>query len=189
MTKKRRTSEELRADLKKRDEFNAETGAAVLSRIEAEGKSSQNASKKVQVGDKLRLLYNPLYCEHVMERGKAGWSLNMIAIELNIHPTTMYKWSVDYPEFKAAYDFAKKARLARFEHNYLGISSGEIRGSASVTAAYCGKHDPEEYGDPNKVVVDIKGDGLDAIINAMSASPFSLAAASPPIDVEFEHVD
>jgi hypothetical protein len=42
------------------------------------------------------------------------------------------------------------------------------------------------------MVVDLSKqtkDGLDAIVAAMAASPFSLATASPPIDAEFEHVD
>lgn len=190
MTKRRRTQEERSADLQKRDQFNAEVGAAVLAKIEDEGKSQRAGS--VKAGEKLSLLYSPMYCEHVMERGLAGWSLNEIAIELRVHPATLKNWTYEFPEFAEAHQYAKKARLAFFERNYRGLSSGECTGSASITAAYCAKHDPAEYADPYKVVMDLSKeakDGLDAIVAALSASPFSLATASPPIDVEFDVVD
>lgn len=177
-----------RTDLQKRNQFNEDVGAEALGRIESEGRSSKNTGT-VQAGEKLRLAYNALYIDHVMERAKGGWSINMIAIELNVHPSTLRQWALNYPAFGEAYEFAKKARLAKFEHHYLGISSGEVKGSASIAAAYCGKHDPEEYGDPSKVTVNLAGDGLQAIIAAMSASPFSLATSGATIDAEFEHVD
>ena len=134
MTKQRRTHEERRAEFQKRVQFNSEMGAAVLTKIEEEGKSSKRPGT-FQVGENLRLLYNSLYCEHVMDRGRAGWSLNEIAIELHVHPRTLHMWTENYPEFAEAYAYAKKARLAFFERNYRQLSSGECKGSASITAA------------------------------------------------------
>ena len=183
MAKERRSAEQARADREKRDQANAELGARVFSELVDSGKASR--PDLVQKGEKLALKYNPMYCQHLTDRSIQGWSLNMVAVELLVHVNTLKNWAEAFPEFEQAYLFAKKARVAKFEHNHLKISEGESRGSAQLTSAYLAKHDPEEYADPTKMVIDIgkeTRDGLDAIVAALASSPFSLATANPEDD-------
>lgn len=58
-------------------------------------------------------LYNPRYCDDVVELGKHGKSREQIACALNVGTTTLDSWCDVHPEFRGAMDMAKV-----FEQNW-----------------------------------------------------------------------
>lgn len=52
-------------------------------------------------------LYDPAYCERVIEYGKLGKSLTWIATEIGATRQTLYGWSKEHPEF---FDAMTRAR-------------------------------------------------------------------------------
>jgi transposase len=53
-------------------------------------------------------LYDPAYCEQVIELGKLGKSVEQIASHLGVSLRVFYDWKEKYPEFLQALDDAKQ---------------------------------------------------------------------------------
>lgn len=61
-------------------------------------------------------LYDPAYCETVIELGKLGKSTEQICYDLNISIRTIYLWRDTYPEFMQALEEAKAFEQAWWEN-------------------------------------------------------------------------
>jgi transposase len=60
-------------------------------------------------------LYDPVYCERVIELGKLGKSVEQIAANIGVGTKTMYNWRDEFPEFLRAMDLAKELELDWWE--------------------------------------------------------------------------
>jgi len=60
-------------------------------------------------------LYNPAYCEQVIEQGKLGKSTEAIGAILGVGTATLYRWRDENPEFREALDLAKEFELQWWE--------------------------------------------------------------------------
>lgn len=60
--------------------------------------------------------YTPLYCEQVIELGRAGKSVTQIAAELDVNRDTIYEWVKVHPEFSDAITRSKQLAQAWWEN-------------------------------------------------------------------------
>jgi transposase len=60
-------------------------------------------------------LYDPVYCERVIELGKIGKSVEQIAANIGVGTKTLYNWRDENPEFLHALDLAKELELDWWE--------------------------------------------------------------------------
>ena len=60
-------------------------------------------------------LYDPAYCDKVVELGALGKSVEQISSNLGVSLRTMYTWRDAYPEFLHALDEAKAAEQTWWE--------------------------------------------------------------------------
>jgi transposase len=60
-------------------------------------------------------LYNPAYCEQVIELGKLGKSTEAIGAILGLGTATLYRWRDENPEFREALELAKEFELQWWE--------------------------------------------------------------------------
>jgi transposase len=60
-------------------------------------------------------LYDPAYCEKVIELGKLGKSIEQIASNLGIGTRTLFTWKDTHEEFRHALDEAKEHELDWWE--------------------------------------------------------------------------
>lgn len=60
-------------------------------------------------------LYDPAYCEKVIELGKLGKSTEAIGAMLGVGTATLYRWRDEHSEFREALDLAKDFELYWWE--------------------------------------------------------------------------
>lgn len=61
-------------------------------------------------------LYDPAYCERVIELGKQGMSVVEMAADIGVHRNTLEtSWPAEYPEFLEAFTQAKQHSQAWWE--------------------------------------------------------------------------
>ena len=60
-------------------------------------------------------LYDPSYCEKVIELGKLGKSVEAIASILEVGTKTLYRWKDEHEEFRHALEVAKEHELRWWE--------------------------------------------------------------------------
>lgn len=60
-------------------------------------------------------LYDPAYCERVIEMGREGKSKVAIAVSLGVVRSTLDNWCVDHPEFLGALTRAREEAQAWWE--------------------------------------------------------------------------
>jgi len=60
-------------------------------------------------------LYDPAYCEQVIELGKIGKSVEAIGAILGVGTKTLYNWRDENPEFLHALELAKEFELQWWE--------------------------------------------------------------------------
>ena len=60
-------------------------------------------------------LYDPLFCEQVIELGKLGKSVEQIASNLGVGTRTLFTWKDTHEEFRHALDEAKEHELNWWE--------------------------------------------------------------------------
>jgi len=60
-------------------------------------------------------LYDPAYCEQIIELGKLGKSVEQIASNLGLSLRVMYKWREEHEEFMHAMEDAKQYEQAWWE--------------------------------------------------------------------------
>jgi hypothetical protein len=75
---------------------------------------SSGATEKAGPGGR-PTLYDPAYCERVIEMGKQGKSLVQIAVSLGVVRQTVRNWGDEHPEFLAALTRAREESQAWWE--------------------------------------------------------------------------
>lgn len=61
-------------------------------------------------------LYDPVYCERIIELGRLGKSIEQIASQIGVGTKTMYNWRDEFPEFLRALEMAKELELDWWEN-------------------------------------------------------------------------
>jgi len=89
-------------------------------------------------------LYEPEYCQTVVEFMGEGYSLTAFAGEIRVSKDAVYEWIDRWPEFRHAVKIARAARLRALERKLLTTKIG-----VGVTAAIFAlkNADPDEWKD------------------------------------------
>lgn len=93
-------------------------------------------------------LYDPAYCEKVIELGKLGKSVEQIASHLNLSLRVLYKWRDEYEEFMHALEDAKQYEQAWWEeqaHAYMVETKDGPRLNASLWSRSMAARFPKKY--------------------------------------------
>lgn len=103
-------------------------------------------------------LYDPRYCDRVVELGKLGKSKAQMAADIGVHRETLDEWAKVHPEFSDAIMRARGESQAWWEAEVQkGIWSREFNAAAwakSMSARF-----PDEYSDRSKLELTGKGGG------------------------------
>jgi transposase-like protein len=93
-------------------------------------------------------LYNPAYCEKVVELGRLGKSVEQIASNLNLSLRVMYKWRDEHEEFMHAMEDAKQHEQAWWEEQaqaYMVENKESDRLNASLWSRSMAARFPKKY--------------------------------------------
>jgi hypothetical protein len=93
-------------------------------------------------------LYDPAYCEKVIELGKLGKSVEQICYDLNTPVRTLYEWRDRYPEFSQALEDAKGFEQAWWEnqaHSYMVESKDGAKLNPSLWSRSMAARFPKKY--------------------------------------------
>ena len=60
-------------------------------------------------------LYDPAFCDQVIELGKLGKSTEAIGATIGCGTATLYRWREEHPEFREALELAKEFELEWWE--------------------------------------------------------------------------
>jgi transposase len=93
-------------------------------------------------------LYDPAYCEKVVELGRLGKSVEQIASHLNLSLRVMYKWRDEYEEFMHAMEDAKQHEQAWWEEQaqaYMVENKESDRLNASLWSRSMAARFPKKY--------------------------------------------
>jgi transposase len=93
-------------------------------------------------------LYDPAYCEKVVELGKLGKSVEQIASNLNLSLRVMYKWRDEHEEFMHAMEDAKQHEQAWWEeqaHLYMVEHKDGPKINASLWSRSMAARFPKKY--------------------------------------------
>lgn len=89
-------------------------------------------------------LYNPVFCQKVIDLGRLGKSITQMASELDVCKDSMYEWGKNYPEFSDALRRAKQLSQAWWEDK--GQDALEKPGfQSSLWAKQVSCRFPEDY--------------------------------------------
>jgi len=98
-------------------------------------------------------LYDPAYCEKVIELGRIGKSVEQIAALLNVSLRTMYSWRDAHEEFLHALDDAKTYEQAWWEEQaaaYMVENKESDRLNASLWSRSMAARFPKKYRESTK---------------------------------------
>jgi transposase-like protein len=98
-------------------------------------------------------LYDPSYCEKVIELGRIGKSVEQIAALLNVSLRTMYSWRDAHEEFLHALDDAKTYEQAWWEEQaaaYMVENKESDRLNASLWSRSMAARFPKKYRESTK---------------------------------------
>jgi transposase len=93
-------------------------------------------------------LYDPAYCEQVVELGRLGKSVEQIASNLNLSLRVMYKWRDEHEEFMHAMEDAKQHEQAWWEEQaqaYMVENKESDRLNASLWSRSMAARFPKKY--------------------------------------------
>lgn len=93
-------------------------------------------------------LYDPAYCDKVVELGKLGKSVEQIASNLNLSLRVMYKWRDEHQEFMHAMEDAKQHEQAWWEEQaqaYMVENKESDRLNASLWSRSMAARFPKKY--------------------------------------------
>ena len=93
-------------------------------------------------------LYDPAYCEKVVELGRLGKSVEQIASNLNLSLRVMYKWRDEHEEFMHAMEDAKQHEQAWWEEQaqaYMVENKESDRLNASLWSRSMAARFPKKY--------------------------------------------
>lgn len=101
-------------------------------------------------------LYDPAYCEKVVELGRIGKSVEQIAAILNVSLRTMYSWRDAHEEFLHALDDAKTYEQAWWEEQaaaYMVENKESDRLNASLWSRSMAARFPKKYRESTKTEI------------------------------------
>ena len=93
-------------------------------------------------------LYDPSYCEKVIELGKLGKSIEQIASTLGLSLRVLYKWKDEHEEFMQAMEDAKQFEQAWWEEMGQGYMVEQYQGdklNASLWSRSMAARFPKKY--------------------------------------------
>lgn len=93
-------------------------------------------------------LYDPAYCEKVIELGKLGKSTEAIGAMLGVGTATLYRWRDEHSEFREALDLAKDFELYWWEEqaqSYMVENKESDRLNASLWSRSMAARFPKKY--------------------------------------------
>lgn len=93
-------------------------------------------------------LYDPSYCEKVIELGKLGKSVEQIAANLGLSVRVLHKWKEEHEEFMRAMEEAKEHEQAWWEEMAQGYLVEEYQGNklnASLWSRSMAARFPKKY--------------------------------------------
>jgi len=98
-------------------------------------------------------LYDPAYCEKVIELGRIGKSVEQIAALLNVSLRTMYSWRDAHEEFLHALDDAKTYEQAWWEEQaaaYMVENKESDRLNSTLWSRSMAARFPKKYRESTK---------------------------------------
>ena len=101
-------------------------------------------------------LYDPAYCEKVVELGRKGKSVEQISAILNVSLRTMYSWRDAHEEFLHALDDAKTYEQAWWEEQaaaYMVENKESDRLNASLWSRSMAARFPKKYRESTKTEI------------------------------------
>jgi len=101
-------------------------------------------------------LYDPAYCEKVVELGRIGKSVEQISAILNVSLRTMYSWRDAHEEFLHALDDAKTYEQAWWEEQaaaYMVENKESDRLNASLWSRSMAARFPKKYRESTKTEI------------------------------------
>ena len=101
-------------------------------------------------------LYDPAYCEKVVELGRIGKSVEQISALLNVSLRTMYSWRDAHEEFLHALDDAKTYEQAWWEEQaaaYMVENKESDRLNASLWSRSMAARFPKKYRESTKTEI------------------------------------
>lgn len=101
-------------------------------------------------------LYDPAYCDKVVELGRIGKSVEQIAAILNVSLRTMYSWRDAHEEFLHALDDAKTYEQAWWEEQaaaYMVENKESDRLNATLWSRSMAARFPKKYRESTKTEI------------------------------------
>jgi len=101
-------------------------------------------------------LYDPAYCDKVVELGRIGKSVEQIAAILNVSLRTMYSWRDAHEDFLHALDDAKTYEQAWWEEQaaaYMVENKESDRLNASLWSRSMAARFPKKYRESTKTEI------------------------------------
>ena len=101
-------------------------------------------------------LYDPAYCEQVIELGKLGKSIEQIAAYLGVGTKTIYNWRDENPEFLHALDISKDFEQAWWEdqaHAYMVETKDGPKLNSSIWSRSMAARFPKKYREQTKTEI------------------------------------
>jgi transposase len=101
-------------------------------------------------------LYDPVYCEMVIELGKIGKSVEQIAANIGVGTKTLYNWRDEHTEFLHALDLAKDFEQAWWEEQaqaYMVENKESDRLNASLWSRSMAARFPKKYRESTKTEI------------------------------------
>ena len=101
-------------------------------------------------------LYDPAYCEQVIELGRIGKSVEQIASRLNVSLRVLYDWRDKHEEFLHALELAKQHELSWWEEQaqaYMVENKESDRLNASLWSRSMAARFPKKYRESTKTEI------------------------------------
>ena len=101
-------------------------------------------------------LYDPAYCEQVIELGKLGKSTESIGAILGVGTATIYRWRDDFPDFREALEIAKDFELHWWEEQaaaYMVETKDGPKLNSSIWSRSMAARFPKKYREQTKTEI------------------------------------
>lgn len=121
-------------------------------------------------------LYNPAFCERVVELGREGKSRAQIASALDVAKATIQNWEAEHPEFLAAMTRARDEAQAWWEGmGQYGLTAGQFNSALWAKNVSCRFR--EDYSEPKNVI--LSGDAANPVRTVNRVEIVAVEAKAP----------
>lgn len=135
-----------------------------------------NQRKKLQMTEETKpvgrpSLYDPSYCDKVVELGRLGKSVEQISSNLGVSCRVLYDWRDRYPEFLRALEEAKEAEQTWWEDQaqaYMLEHKDGAKLNASIWSRSMAARFPKKYRE--SVKQEITGENGAPLLTAIQVS-------------------